>query len=254
MFPTLPPAYNGPMTEPTLTPISLAIETTCRAGGVAMGLGETLRDQRPLGTTGRHAAELLAQIDEMLVQAEKTPGDVGEFYVSVGPGSFTGIRVGVTVARTLAQVQPAVSLVAVPTPLAIAQQVCSAPWEHLAVFLAAKEGAAHITPITRDASGGPILAGEAVLATPDEFFADREDLDRWHVAGEALGFCDLPPACLAAGVTLADQADWLPRIESVWQVGWRLARAGQFTPYAQLRPVYARRPEAVRLWDAKQNV
>lgn len=50
-----------------------------------------------------HSAYLISKIAELLKQNNKTPKDLKIIGVNIGPGSFTGIRAGVTVARVLAQ-------------------------------------------------------------------------------------------------------------------------------------------------------
>ncbi|NBB95093.1 MAG: tRNA (adenosine(37)-N6)-threonylcarbamoyltransferase complex dimerization subunit type 1 TsaB, partial [Planctomycetes bacterium] len=117
--------------------VSVAIEASCRRGAVALGVGDELRDARELGSTRKHAAMLLPALEALLGEASLAPVDVDELYVSVGPGSFTGLRVGLTAARTWGQMQPDLRIAAVPTPLAIAVNV-DADWQHVGVLLAAK--------------------------------------------------------------------------------------------------------------------
>lgn len=49
----------------------------------------------------RHAAELLPALDRLLARLRVTAHDIGEVVVADGPGSFTGLRVGATVAKAL---------------------------------------------------------------------------------------------------------------------------------------------------------
>ena len=80
----------------------LAIETSGREGSVAvLRDGDVLAEEHfPHGL--KHAAELVPMIDRLCAAQGWAPGDVAEVYVSVGPGSFTGLRVGITVAKSLA--------------------------------------------------------------------------------------------------------------------------------------------------------
>ena len=84
-------------------PVSLAIETSCRAGGVALGRGDELLGVIDFEASARHAVQLVPRLHELLEGASLRPEDVDELYVSVGPGSFTGLRIGLTVARTMGQ-------------------------------------------------------------------------------------------------------------------------------------------------------
>ena len=59
--------------------------------------------QRDLDPTGRrHARTLVPEIQSLLTDADRTAGDLELIAVSIGPGSFTGLRVGVVCAKTLA--------------------------------------------------------------------------------------------------------------------------------------------------------
>jgi tRNA threonylcarbamoyladenosine biosynthesis protein TsaB len=225
--------------------ISLAIETSCRAGQVAIGRDETLLATAPLGATGRHAADLLGALDALLGEHQLGPGDIDELYISAGPGSYTGLRVGVTVARIMAQLIERLRLVAVPTAHAIAQRLAAETWDHLAVLLAAKLGEAHITRFDRDESGQPRPAGQPLVARPEAVLAD------WPrpitLCGEGLAYIDLPDE-----PELTSLSDIYPDARSVWQVGRSMARHKAFTEPAKLVPHYARRPEAVRLWEQRE--
>lgn len=82
--------------------ILLAIDcaaSLCAASVYDAGAGELGRAVRDLGKG--HAEHLMAVIDEALAQAGVGYSDLGLIAVSVGPGSFTGVRVGVSAARGL---------------------------------------------------------------------------------------------------------------------------------------------------------
>ena len=80
----------------------LAIETSGRIGSVALGFGDRVAQVRTFSTTHHHAVELLLTADALCREHGVSPGSLDELYVSGGPGSFTGLRVGITFARTLA--------------------------------------------------------------------------------------------------------------------------------------------------------
>jgi tRNA threonylcarbamoyladenosine biosynthesis protein TsaB len=230
--------------------ISIAIETSSRAGAVALGCGDKIIQTRTLGPSGKHASELLAQMDIMLKEANLVPRDIGEVYISVGPGSFTGLRVGITVARTMGQMIPGMKLVSVNTPLAIAENFLSDSWENLGVLLASKRtgvgcASVHGTLIRRNGDGNPAVVETVVASVGDV-------LGKFPLpilfTGEALQYVELEQT---EGITIAESDTFYPRPEGVWKVGRRFAAEGKFTPFNQLLPVYSRKPEAVRLWEEK---
>ena len=81
----------------------LAIETATDRASVALGAGAAAAVERDLTGARRHAAELLPMIAALLRQAGATLDDVTALVLSDGPGSFTGLRVGASVAKALVQ-------------------------------------------------------------------------------------------------------------------------------------------------------
>jgi|SRR5437588_3670909 len=85
----------------------LALDTATRATTVALdGLGDEVleaRDDPEPGERPRHAATLLPLAERLLERAGIRFGDVELIAVGVGPGTFTGLRIGIATARALAQ-------------------------------------------------------------------------------------------------------------------------------------------------------
>ena len=85
----------------------LAIETTGAFASVALAKAEGTRCDILSHVHGHdrfsHLQNLTPQINEVLTEAALSIDDIGAIAVSHGPGSFTGIRIGVSTARALAQ-------------------------------------------------------------------------------------------------------------------------------------------------------
>jgi len=224
--------------------ISIAIETSCRAGGVALGVGDELALVEDFDASTRHAGQLVSRLEALLAGRRLRPREVNHVYVSAGPGSFTGLRIGITVARTLAQAVGNLCCVAVPTAAAVAENLRTEDWEHLGVVLDAKEGRAYSVVFER--RGGRIARVWGPAMVTGEEFLERAPRPLL-VTGEGLEHQDLS----GPQVRLADPKRYLPTAQSVWRVGRRMAAAGRFTDYRRLLPVYARKPEAVRLWEKR---
>src|SRR5882672_8375811 len=119
-------------------PRALAIETSGRIGSVALidEVGAIEEREFPHGL--QHAAGLIPLIDELCAKRGWTPGDLREVYVSAGPGSFTGLRIGITLAKTLAFATGA-RLVAVPTMRGLVENASSEGLQAIVVLDAKRE-------------------------------------------------------------------------------------------------------------------
>jgi len=82
--------------------LNLAFDTATKRGRFALADGAELLAYRPLNVTGSYADALLPVIQEMLADVGRTQDELTAIGVTVGPGSFTGVRIGVATAKGLA--------------------------------------------------------------------------------------------------------------------------------------------------------
>ncbi len=234
-------------------PRILAVETSGQRGSVAVARGETLVAESPFATDAEHARDLLPTADALLRSAGAEFFDdanrvprLDHCYVSVGPGSFTGLRVAVTFARHLA-LAIGVRIVAVPTLDVIAENALSLsdPPDRLAVVLDAKRK--QVFGASYELRNGRYERQQGtLLATPAELLTGGP----WFVIGEGVAYHR--EAIDAAGARTLDESLWWPRAAMVHRIGWSLAQAGQFTAAQELVPAYVRRPEAEELWEKRR--
>ena len=100
----------------------LALETSERTGSIALVRDEALLEEALLEPGKGHGARLLAAVDALLRRQGVAIGDIDRFAASAGPGSFTGVRVGLGTARALAW-SLGKPVVALPSLLVLAHNV-----------------------------------------------------------------------------------------------------------------------------------
>src|ERR1051325_6258837 len=93
---------------------ALAIETSGNLGSVAIVENAAIVAQRQFPHGLKYAAHMLPLIDEICREHHWLPHHLEEVYVSAGPGSFTGLRIGITMAKTIA-FSTGAKIVAVPS-------------------------------------------------------------------------------------------------------------------------------------------
>ena len=146
-----------------LIPQILSVETATLAGSVALSRG----DERIAALTGdsgvSHSNTLLSDIDKVLAEAQVELADVDLFAVATGPGSFTGLRIGIATVKGLAATldRPtagvptlhAVALAAGPSPRTVALLPAGRGEVFAQLFSVTKDGlvteldkATHISP------------------------------------------------------------------------------------------------------------
>lgn len=223
----------------------LALETSGRRGSAAIGSDSGLRDVASISGEMRHAAELMPAVDALCRRHGWVPNTLTDVFVSIGPGSFTGLRIAVTIARTLAWSVGA-RIVAVPTLDCIARNALDAAPrpQHVAVVLDAKRSQVYAAAFAMRGDGCR-RTHDACLLAPAEFLARCPR--PLAVLGEGVAYHR--PAIDAAGVTVLDPELWPGRAEHVLNVGLELAEAAQFTAPGDLIPLYIRRPEAEEKWE-----
>ncbi len=103
-------------------PLILAVETSSRIGSVAIALGERILAEAAFSGPMRHSAELFPATRSLLDRFNRKPREIEHIYISIGPGSFTGLRIAVTMAKAM-NLANAAKIVAVDTLDVIAANV-----------------------------------------------------------------------------------------------------------------------------------
>jgi tRNA threonylcarbamoyladenosine biosynthesis protein TsaB len=245
----------------------LALETVGQGGDVAALLDTRVERRQTLPTTGRSAQTLAPAIHSLLGEVGWRACDIELVAVAVGPGSFTGLRIGVTTAKILAWAAGC-PLVGVNTLEAIASRAATSKAEapHPGP-LPAGEGAGGegIRSPALSRGGGSIVV--ALDAQRQQVFSARFSIaGAWTPPGEVVDatawLASLEPGDIVTGpalerlvdrlpshVTVAARDRWAPDVTAVGEVARRAFLAGQRDDPFQLVPLYLRRTAAEEQWE-----
>jgi tRNA threonylcarbamoyladenosine biosynthesis protein TsaB len=223
---------------------ALAIETSSRIGSIALAEdGNTLaEDTFPHGL--QHAARIIPAIDTLCKKLTWTPHDLREIYVSAGPGSFTGLRIGITVAKTLSMATGA-AVVAVPSVCVLVENVPPEATNAI-VVLDAKRDQIFTASFKRTPNGWQEVE-PAQLSTLSAILAKSPR--PVHLIGEGIPHHRKFIPETDPGIILTDESNWRPQAKIVATLGWQMAQANKFTEAMNLRPIYIRKPEAEEKLD-----
>lgn len=217
----------------------LALDTTTRGGSCALARdGVVVREQA--GDAARDQAQRLPSDLMVLLDAERVAlPEVDVFAVSTGPGSFTGLRVGIATMQGLAFAasRPLVGVSAFDALASLAAGYGAGEPRHVAtwvdawrgeVFAAAYDGLREVAP-PRVAAPGDLLA------------ESRGPL--WFIGDGAHTFRDLILQTLGDRASIAEPASPL-LAGAVARLATARASAGELPPPHAIRPLYVRRSDA----------
>jgi len=229
----------------------LALDTTTRAGSVAVLDDERLLVERTGDAARTHAERLPAEVLDALTAAGMALPAIDLFAVASGPGSFTGLRIGIACIQGLAFVhQKQVAPVSALLALAHAAAKDRPGGTRVGAWMDAhrRDVFSALYEVAHDQSGPDAALTEI---EPPTVASPAETLARWQGQG-------LPSAICGDGAVL--YADMLPAtIEMVpppalasliARLALAAARAGATVSPAGVQPLYVRRPDAEVARDA----
>lgn len=175
----------------------LLLDTATRRPVVGLATDDgNLLAERTWESRHRHGEELLARLDEVLAQAGGHKQDLTGVVVGTGPGSFTGLRIGLATAKTIAYGM-GIPIVGVSSTRALALAAATADPALQEVTVALPAGAADRYVHRFTLTGGvPVEAGqpELVATTPT-----GDELDGEQISGLAAALAQLGAAALRSG-------------------------------------------------------
>ena len=210
----------------------LAIETALIGGSVAALENETLLSEIPLDPERRTTRSLTPAMHDLLQQVGWRSTDVECIGVSIGPGSFTGLRIGVTAAKAFAYATGA-AVSGVITLHTLAAQIPIFQGSLWAVMNAERSQVY--------ASRFESQTGEWIETSPPQII-DAAPLFESLTAGTQITGPALREfsAILPRQASLVDEKLWTPRAATVGQLAFRKIQAGQQDDLWSLVPFYLR--------------
>ncbi len=213
----------------------LALESATATPSVALVDGGRVVAERPAGADATRSETILPAVSGLLEDCGVGLGDLDGFAIAIGPGSFTGLRVGLATLKGLA-FEDARPVAAVSSLAALARRAGEPRPGPVAALLDARRGELYAAVWAAGADAAPRLPeglyrpGEILAALPPDcrLSGDGADLLR-AAAGEGAPWEVLPPMACAGFVGL---------------LGARALAAGGGVPAAGLVPRYLRRAEA----------
>jgi len=187
----------------------------------------------PMSQQQRTAQTLAPAVVDLLDQVGWQPSDIELIAVTQGPGSFTGLRIGITTAKTLAYALSA-QVIGVNTLEAIAAQTdCND--QPFWVVMDAQREELFATLLKADENGRWLTAEPTHIVKNDAWLQQLKPGD--FVCGSGLKkLVDRLPA----DVEVIDSTLWNPRAEIIGQLGWQQHQAGRRDDLWKLVPQYYR--------------
>jgi tRNA threonylcarbamoyladenosine biosynthesis protein TsaB len=227
----------------------LAIDTATQVSSVAVLKEGRLLAELTMQGKLTHSETLLPHIEQVLKMAAVAKEDLTGIAVSNGPGSFTGLRIGLAAAKAMSYVL-GIPLVGVSTLQALAYQL-PAPGVRVMCLLDAQKGNAYVESYRWENNSLQVVDSVQVAKITDIVAACANMNEQVILLGDAVqkkvaGKLELP-----ANVSVAPPHIVMPRAACVAMLGQAKLLAGETDNVMDLEPVYIRRSEAEVLWEKR---
>ena len=227
----------------------LAIDTATQVSSVAVLKEGRLLAELTMQGKLTHSETLLPHIEQVLKMAAVAKEELTGIAVSNGPGSFTGLRIGLAAAKAMSYVL-GIPLVGVSTLQALAYQL-PAPGVRVMCLLDAQKGNAYVESYRWENNSLQVVDSVQVAKITDIVAACANMNEQVILLGDAVqkkvaGKLELP-----ANVSVAPPHIVMPRAACVAMLGQAKLMAGEKDNVMDLEPVYIRRSEAEVLWEKR---
>jgi tRNA threonylcarbamoyladenosine biosynthesis protein TsaB len=227
----------------------LGIETATKTGGVAIVSDDGVLAEYTLNIEATHSERLMSTVDRVLKDTGLALSRIDGYGVSIGPGSFTGLRIGLSTVKGLA-FTTGKPLAAVPTLKALAWNV---PYSRHQVcpLLDAKKKEVYAALYRHDGRDLLPVWGEAVVPLAE--LAERITGEVVFTGEGARLFTGEIERLFGTRAHIAPLSAMVPSAASVAEIALMMLKGGQRADPDNLSPLYIRRPEAELAWEKRQR-
>jgi len=219
----------------------LAVDTTTPSGSAALLEDAGLMGEITCESPATHSARLLRAIDHLLRAADLDIKDVGGFAVAAGPGSFTGIRIGLSTIKSLAFASGR-PVAAVSTLRALALKLVHSQVRLICPILDAKKGEVY-SALFESSRGGLVEMVPQGAYAPDDLFARLPSHRVIHFIGNGLSvYRDRLAPYIKDRGRFPSRTAFIAH--EVGILGLEELKQGRGLPAGRLEPIYFRSSQA----------
>lgn len=221
----------------------LCLDTSGSAGSIVLSEDDTILGEINLDSARTHTARLLSGIQYVLSHSELTLDDIQAFGVICGPGSFTGVRIGLTTVKGLAETldKPAVTVTAFEAWVERFPE-----WRGVMVpMIDARRGEVYAAVFERGRNG-LVQRDSGFVGAPGELLDALDEETVLFLGGGAQKYRDLVRSRDRPRWRVAQTDPFLGR--ALAALASSKADRGEWTAPPDLRAFYLRRPDAEVNW------
>lgn len=230
----------------------LSLDTSSIVASVAIGDETKLMAEYSVNHEKTHSQKLLPIIHEVLKNCDMRPRDIDVFGVSLGPGSFTGLRIGITTVKVMAQAlnKP---VVGVSTLEGLAYNIPF--YDGLICPIIDAQGESVYSALFKWESGKLHEIKEQEVLEMDEllkqvktlnqkviFLGDGVERFKPIISEELFNLCQFPTSTFM-----------LPRASSILEIVRSKAERGLLQTFQEILPIYMRKSQAERQYEARMR-
>jgi len=220
----------------------LSLECATLCGSVAMVKQGRCLAEYSLDVPTTHSQRLLKQLERIRADVGVEWPELAGLAVSLGPGSFTGLRIGLSVAKGLA-LAVGMPLLGISTLDGLARQVVAPPRTKVCALLDARKQEVYAALYECGENGVPIRTGQDLVLRP-EILAKQLVGPIILVGDGAVAYREIFRNKLGAAGIFASLASHFPRATTIGLIGEEKLASGERLDPASCVPVYVRASEA----------
>ncbi|MCC5912275.1 MAG: tRNA (adenosine(37)-N6)-threonylcarbamoyltransferase complex dimerization subunit type 1 TsaB [Clostridiaceae bacterium] len=230
----------------------LALDTSSTVATVAVMDGEKLVGEYILNHKRTHSQKLMPMVDEILKSCDLTPKEMDVFGVSLGPGSFTGLRIGIASIKAMAQSlnKPVVGVSALEA-MAFNLIYCK---EMICPIIDAQRDMVYAGVYQWQQENLENTMEDQVLPIEDllKFLKDKEE--KIVFVGDAVEkFKELIVEKIGNLAVFPPSAIAMPRASSIGEITRVRAVKGEIQDFSEVLPIYMRKSQAEKQWEEKMK-
>ena len=232
--------------------IILSIDSSTPVAGIAVSDGKKLLGEVMINTQNTHSEKLMPMVAQLLNDLQMHIQQIDAVAITCGPGSFTGLRIGMATAKGIVQGGNK-KLIAIPTLDTLAQNLNHYPGIICPIMNAQKKQV--YTAIYKSTETGMERLSDYQAIEAEKLADQLLELGEtvWFTGDGVDAFADVFCDKLGDRCRLADGNTVLPRAGALAMLAAERAEQEQFDDLYQAELIYIRKSEAEVQWEARNQ-